>query len=123
MNNYYNTYNQNDPLIGFERGNLFDSLYDTYKNYMPATINPTNEKEYLMQQIQIYGFALNDLGLYLDIYPEDTKNINKRTEYLKNFNEVYMQYENKYGALSLGSPTLSQSPWSWDSSFPWEGDK
>lgn len=122
MNEYYNSYDRSpyDPMVGFERGNLFDTLYTPYKNYRPIKINPANEKEYLMYQIQVYSFALNELGLYLDNFPNDATMIKLRNEYLKAYNESYIQYENKYGALSLGSPTLNKTPWQWDSAFPWE---
>ena len=68
MNNYYNygfnsNNNQNNtlnkkidntnPSVGFERGNLFDNLYEPYKNYKPVDLNPKTEKEYLMYQVQM----------------------------------------------------------------------
>ena len=34
-----------DPKDGFEKGNMFMSLYNQYKNYQPANLNPKNEQE------------------------------------------------------------------------------
>lgn len=129
MNNYYNydntqiNTNKFDPYVGFIRGNLFNELYAPYKNYKPAEINPLTEKDYLMTMIQIYGLALNDLDLYLDLHPNDNNLILLRTEYLNKYNEFKNSYELKYSALDLSSPTLTKSPWGWDSSFPWEVSK
>lgn len=129
MNNYYN-YNLNNnmnkpvsnenPSVGFERGNLFDNLYEQYKNYKPVDLQPKTDKEYLMYQMQMYSFALNDLNLYLDINPNDISMINLRSKYLKEFQEAFNQYENKYNAVGVNSTVLNKSPWGWDSSFPWE---
>lgn len=135
MNNYYNygfnsNNNQNNtlnkkidntnPSVGFERGNLFDNLYEPYKNYKPVDLNPKTEKEYLMYQVQMYSFALNDLNLYLDINPNDTEMINLRSRFLKEYQDVFNQYETKYGALGVNSNVLNKTPWDWDSAFPWE---
>ena len=116
MNNY------NNPDIGFERGNLFDNLYLPYKNYKIDKINPKNEKEYLMYIVQVYDFAINDLGLYLDNYPNDSEKINLRNTYLLEYQKAYDNYESKYGPLDLTSNYLNKTPWCWVSSFPWEVD-
>lgn len=129
MNDYYsyNTVNydtnKDNPATGFERGNLFDNLYEPYKNYKPATLKPNNEEDYLMYQIQMYSFALNDLNLYLDIHPNDREKINLRCKYLKDYQDAFNQYENKYGALGVNSTVLNKTPWSWNTSFSWEDNK
>ena len=62
--------------------NTFDSdLYDKYKNYKPQDINPTSEKEALLNQWQQYNFALIDLGMYLDVYPNDKNALNLYKKY------------------------------------------
>lgn len=113
-----------DPYEAFIRGNLFSNLYTPYKNYKPAELNPTNEKDYYLLLVQIYGFAAHELTLYLDVNPNDDDAIKLRSEYVKLYNQALMQYESKYGAISLKSMTLNSSPWAWDSKkWPWEGDK
>lgn len=127
LNNNYNTMglnqNNDNPSVGFERGNLFDNLYEPYKNYKPVDLNPKDQKEYLMYQVMMYAFALNDLNLYLDINPNDNNMINLRNKYLKEYQHVFNQYENKFGALGVNSNFLDKAPWGWVSSFPWEVDK
>lgn len=113
-----------DPYTGFMKGNMFSNLYEPYKNYQIQEINPTNEREYALLMIQMYGFAAHDLGLYLDVNPNDTNAINLRSEYVKLYKQALAEYESKYGALGLSSNMLDVTPWAWDSKkWPWEGNR
>lgn len=111
-----------EPYTGFVRGNMFNNLYNEYKNYSPKELNPMNDKEYLQMLIQMYGFAAHDLSLYLDVNPNDTNVIKQRAEYVKMYNEALVQYENNYGPITKNSVMLDATPWGWDNTnFPWEG--
>lgn len=136
MNNYNELYNkdinrnvnkysvENDPYTAFIKGNSFKNLYNPYKNYRPYELNPRNEREYFLMLTQIYGFIAHDLGLYLDVNPNDDKAIKLREKYNNMYNQAITNYEQKYGALELDSDMLGAIPWSWDlNNFPWEGDK
>lgn len=113
-----------DPYTGFMKGNMFSNLYEPYKNYQVQEINPTNEKEYALLMVQMYGFAAHDLGLYLDVNPNDTNAINLRSEYVNLYKQALAEYESKYGALGLSSNMLDVTPWAWDSKkWPWEGNR
>lgn len=113
-----------EPYVGFTRGNMFNNLYYEYKNYRPQELNPQNDKEYLQLLVQMYGFAAHDLGLYLDVNPNDREAITKRTEYINMYNEALQQYENNYGPVTQNSEMLKSSPWAWDTKkWPWEGMK
>ncbi len=113
-----------EPYVGFMRGNMFDGLYSSYRNYRPYEVNPSNEMEYALFLIQMYGFSAHDLNLYLDVYPNDSSAIALRSKYVKLYNQALMDYESKYGPLDLNSDYLSSSPWAWDSkNWPWEGNK
>lgn len=112
-----------DPYVGFTRGNMFSGLYDSYMNYKPYEINPQNEKQYLLLIVQMYGFAAHDLGLYLDVFPNDSNAIKLRDKYVNLYKQSVNDYENKYGPLTLSSELLNSSPWNWDSKkWPWEGN-
>ena len=114
MNNY-------DPYVGFMRGNVFESLYEPYKNYNYATINPINEKEYQELLLQTYSFNLNDINLYLDTHPNDDNMIKMYNEYLKYYQQVLQEYQNNYGPITVTSEALNTSPWAWDNRpWPWE---
>ena len=113
-----------EPYVGFLRGNMFDNLYYEYKNYRPQNLNLKNEREYALLLVQMYGFAAHDLGLYLDINPNDGDAIAKRSEYMKLYTEALMKYENTYGPITQNSEVLNSMPWAWNSkSWPWEGMK
>ncbi len=135
-NEYYNYLNNVDgvsnkinnslmePYEGFIKGNLFNNLYSSYRNYKPAELNPTTEQEYALMLVQMYDFCAHELTLYLDNYPNDGNMIRLRDEYSKSAREALNQYEMKFGPLTLGSSTLSAVPWAWDTKkWPWEGNK
>ena len=108
----YNSYNQN---------NILDNLYDQYKDYKPANLDPKDEKEAMLWSFLQYNFALNDLGLYLDIYPNDKKVVTLYKQYLGVMNDVKNEFEKKYGPLVCSSMYASDNDWKWDNSpWPWE---
>lgn len=118
--------NNNDILdsqMGFKRGNLFNSLYDEYKNYKPQELKVNNERDDLILQIDENRFAMIELGLYLDLYPNDINALNIFNSYLKRKNDLINLYESKYGPLSLDS-MFQTNNWLWDNSpWPWEVQK
>ena len=106
-----------DSQIGFKRGNLFNNLYDEYENYKPQELKATNEREDLILQIDENRFATIELGLYLDLYPNDINALNKYNSYLKKEKELITIYESKYGPMTLISPVQTNT-WLWNNS-PW----
>ena len=107
---------------GFIRGNMFGNLYDPYKNYKPMDLNPENEKEALLYQVMQYQFALTDLDLYLDIYPNDRNAVSLYNQYLTIMKQARDKYENMYGPLTLDSNYLGTNHWKWKNNpWPWEG--
>ena len=61
------------PEEGFLRGNLMKGEYKPYKNYTYLKLKPENAEEELLFKLMTYSFAINDLNLYLDLYPNDKK--------------------------------------------------
>ena len=51
------------PNLALERGNLFNNLYDPYKNYQYRILKATNKKEELLYNYLSYEFALQELDL------------------------------------------------------------
>ena len=124
--NYQNDfYNQNDnlfnPYDGLIRGNIFKNIFDPYKNQKPYTINPINEQAKMLTDIDSLEFAIIDLNLYLDIYPDDKKTIELFNKYRIELNELLYNYQNKYGPILLDSDSLNNIPWMWNNKpWPWE---
>lgn len=109
------------PSEGFTKGNMYANLYDPYKNYKPVPLKPKNERDSLLQQIQMYKFAMNDLVLYLDLNPRNSDLIKKYNEYLQKYTELVKRYEAMYGPLCNDNMPFSTNNWTWnDSPWPWE---
>ena len=118
-----NTSNNNlsGLYTGFIRGNMFPSLYDQYKNYQPMMINPRNEKEQYLLDLNQVQFAMHDIHLYLDNFPNDTSMINEFNRNRETYKEILKNYENKYGPLEICSDSLNKTPWQWNNEpWPWE---
>ncbi len=122
MNSNSNNINYED---GLDRGNLFNNLYSKYKNYNYRKLTPSNSKEELLYTILKHKFLLNDLDLYLDIYPDDSNYIVEYNKYLNNLKGAINEYENNYGPLTTCSKYVTKNNnWNWDNNpWPWEGSK
>lgn len=106
---------------GFMRGNMFSDLFEPYIAVEPFPLKPINEREDLLNHVRDYGFAAIDLGLYLDVHPEDREKIQIYNEYLQEGKRYTAEFEQKYGPLTLDSDTLNNYPWMWVMPpWPWE---
>lgn len=109
------------PYEGFIRGNMFKNLYDPYKMDKPFQIQPMNEQAEMLTNIDSLGFAMIDLNLYLDVFPDDKSALELFNQYRQQKNDLVKQYENKYGPIVLSSDALNMYPWAWDNRpWPWE---
>ena len=105
---------------GFNRGNMFKSLYKPYKNYRYAKVVPENKEKELLYEIMALSFAINDLDLYLDLHPEDTEMLVKFKSLVEKSIKKEMEYVNTYGPLELTDNLTSnrftwvKNPWPWD---------
>lgn len=109
------------PEEGYNKGNLFIDLYDGYKNYKPAPLQAKNEKEALYLELSRYAFAAHELNLYLDLHPEDTTMLALFNDYRVRANKLMMDYEAKYGPLTVSSDGMENS-FTWqEDKWPWEG--
>lgn len=135
MNNNYNQpiYNQQkfdgankssklyDPYNGFISGNMFPDLYNSYKISNPYEIQPMNEQAELLTYIDSLCFACIDLGLYLDLYPDDKNMIELFNKYREQKKQYEREYESKFGPLYLSSDAMNSYPWAWSKSpWPWQ---
>ncbi len=125
----YNYYMNNDdfklfsPEQGYNLGNMFQNLYDQYKNYRPEPLKASNNKEKSYLELSRISFAMHEMNLYLDIHPEDKKVLKLFNDYRKMFVELQKDYEEKYGPLTVCSESLEKSPFMWEKdAWPWEED-
>ena len=132
QNNNYNlpSYNQDknyvklyEPYQGLIRGNMFPELYNTYKSNVPIEIIPENEQATLLTNIDSLEFALTDLALYLDIYPDNEFILKQFNNIRVGMNELIYEYQKKYGPLCLNNDALNKYPYTWiKSPWPWESE-
>lgn len=107
------------PMEGFNKGNMFSDMYSRYKNHV-YKLKVTNDRDMLLYKIQMYNFAMKDMNLYLDIYPDDKKMLSNFQEYKKMYNELKNKYENVYGPLCV-KDVVSSDKWTWiDNPWPWD---
>ena len=118
-----NTYNDKlyDPYNGLIRGNLFKNLYNPYKSKEPYEIKPMNEQAKMLTDLDALGFAMIDLNLYLDVFPNDREKISLYNEYRKEKESLLKEYESKYGPITTNSDSLNSYPWAWNN-MPWPWD-
>lgn len=113
----YNNINELfDPYQGFVRGNMFQKSYDNYGKVYD--VKPMNEQAELLTYIDVYDFAMLDLSLYLDIYPNDSNMIAIYNNIKNEKDNVVRKYEESYGPLTLDGGCLGGTPWNW-TVYPW----
>lgn len=85
--------------------------------------NFRGEQEKLLHQIDLIGFVIVEMNLYLDTHPNDVEAV----EYLKHYTHMKTQamreYASKYEPLTVETANLSPlKEWTWATSpMPWEG--
>lgn len=123
-NNMTNMNDLSDPKTGHERGNLFNNLYDPYKNYKYRELRPRDKREDLLYNIMRHAFVLTELDLYLDVNPGDSNMINLYNRYSDAKKKLVDTYEKNYGPLTLDGENMGMNKWNWVSSpWPWEVSK
>ena len=76
--------------------------------------------EELLLEIMELSFAINDLNLYLDLHPEDSKMLKKFNELVEKSCKYEMEYVKNYGPLEvIDSNSVEKfewinNPWPWD---------
>ena len=110
------------PEQGYNLGNMFEDLYDPYKNYQPKRLQGRTNQERSFLELSRVAFAMHEMNLYLDVYPDDRKIQNLFNDYRKMFIDLEEKYEKNYGPLNTSSNTLEKTPFAWVmDEWPWEG--
>ena len=105
---------------GFAKGNMFNDLYDPYKNYSYQELTANNKQEELLLEIMVLSFAINDLNLYLDLHPTDESMLRKFKDLTEKAYSKEMEYVKCYGPLEvMDSESLSKFEWI-NNPWPWE---
>ena len=129
LDNYFNLSNNIgkdssdvlSPKEGLILGNMFLNEYNQYKNYKPNELKVRNEQEKELLKIRELSFAINDLSLMLDIYPNSYEYFNLFKTYTIKLNECMKKYAEKYTPLELNYDFGNNYSWQ-NNPWPWEGD-
>ena len=88
---------------------------------LQMAMNSDRETAALLQKVYTYGFAIDDVILYLDTHPDDCE----ARAYYKRMRDAYQdacqEYNEKVGPLTIMDVDVS-SWWNWvEGPWPWEG--
>lgn len=126
-NNMNNSTNNNmngilyTPYEGFTKGNMFRNLYEPFMNYTPIRLTPKNAQEEALLNLDQMHFAMHELNLYLDNYPDDKQMIDKFNEFRTAYEKLLNEYQSKYGPIEITSPYMTTSPFAWTKdAWPWD---
>ena len=121
MNNMSTNNNLFGPYEGYTKGNMFKNLYQQYKNYKPANLNPKSEEGEALLNLNQMHFAMHEANLLLDANPNDANIMREYVRFRDSYNKLLNEYEKKYGALNVNSDDLNRTPFGWtEEKWPWD---
>lgn len=106
---------------GFEKGNMFKNLYESYKHHQPPVLRPRNEREQMLLKIDELAFCMHEINLYLNVHPENMRMIEHYNKYQKEYNRLLREFEAKVGPIQVNNDHMTTSPFTWtEGNWPWE---
>lgn len=108
-----------NPSEGFQRGNMMRDEYVPYRNYNSIPLVPKSDREQKLYKVMELGFALVDLNLYLDNYPDDLEAYRLFQKYVEEEKKAKEEYTSKYGPIVFTNANYKtyewlKNPWPWD---------
>ena len=107
-----------DAADALAAGTLFPGLNLPFFKAVKSRMNTDNTP---LCELMALGFAINELGLYLDTHPDDSEALTLYTRYVQLFQEGRSRYESMYGPLQQTAVTEAGYTWLNDH-WPWEYD-
>lgn len=102
--------------VGLIRGTIFPGL----DLPLGGVANTQVKDGTLLSQLQALGFAINELGLYLDTHRTDDEATALYNQYAERYEDALQQYQQSGGSLTQlqsaqsGSYQWLDDPWPWD---------
>ena len=101
---------------GLVRGTLFPGLDLPFMGMVNQKELPVTPKS----ELQVLGFAIQELALYLDTHPEDREALELYRSYQNLYHKGMMTYSEKCGPLNHATP-VDDKEYSWmNDPWPWE---
>ena len=107
-----------DAADALAAGTLFPGLNLPFFKAVKSRMNTDNTP---LCELMALGFAINELGLYLDTHPDDSEALTLYTKYVQLCQEGRSRYESMYGPLQQTAVTEAGYTWLNDP-WPWEYD-
>ena len=81
-----------------------------------------NDRKKALMRVQTYGFALDEVVLFLDTHPDNASALEYYHKTLALYNAAVKEYVTNYGPLE-NTQVQSSKNWSWATDrMPWEDD-
>jgi len=101
---------------GLAAGTLFPGLHLPFFRAVKARMNCDNDA---LCELMALGFAVTELGLYLDTHQDDKEALRLYREYAAMAKDGRKRYEAMYGPLR--QTAVPEGAWSWiNDPWPWE---
>ncbi|MBQ7801827.1 MAG: spore coat protein CotJB [Oscillospiraceae bacterium] len=101
---------------GIVRGTLFPGLDLPFMGLVNQTELPITPKT----ELQVLGFAIQELALYLDTHRDDKEALALYRQYQDLYHQGMMEYTRRYGPLNHRTPDDSEAYRWLDDPWPWE---
>ncbi len=109
-----------EPDEAFMLGNLFKDLYMSYKGFSNYCLQPMNQRQKALLDVQINAFVAHEINLYLDMYPNNQRMVELYTEFANKTKEATKAFEEQFGPLEVAN-SINQTPFQWvQGPWPWE---
>ena len=101
---------------GLIKGTLFPCLNLPFM----GMVNTEEKSDTMMHQLQALGFAIQELGLYLDTHGDDLEAAELFRQYTEMYESGMAQYQQGCGplfqtqAIQDGAYTWNNTPWPWE---------
>ena len=98
------------------RGTLFPGLDLPFMGMVNQKEKPITPKS----ELQVLGFAIQELALYLDTHPEDEEALELYRSYQQIYHKCMMEFSENHGPMNHGTPQSGKSycwlndPWPWE---------
>ena len=98
------------------RGTLFQGLDLPFMGMVNNKEKPVTP----MSELQVLGFALQEMALYLDTHRDDKEALELYQAYQDIYNKLMIEFEKNNGAMAHGMPSKRDN-YAWlDDPWPWE---
>ena len=105
-----------EPRKALVRGTLYPGLDLPFMGMVNKDEKPITPQT----ELQVLGFALHELALYLDTHRDDREALELYRQYQRIYHDGIMEYSQTHGPMSHGIPSR-QEGYAWlDDPWPWE---